>query len=121
MTMIMVNIFEAKAKLSEFIEAAAQGERVLICKRNVPVAELRPVAAARTTPRPVGLAEGQFAIPDAFFDALPDEILAAFETDAPRRSPAHVAEGPADGGYAASPARSAPKPGTARPRTRGAR
>ena len=47
MTMIMVNIFEAKAKLSEFIEATAQGERVLICKRNVPVAELRPVATAQ--------------------------------------------------------------------------
>jgi prevent-host-death family protein len=44
MTMIMVNIFEAKAKLSEYLEAVARGERVLICNRNRPVAELRALA-----------------------------------------------------------------------------
>ena len=119
--MIMVNIFEAKAKLSEYIEATAQGERVLICKRNVPVAELRPVATARTSPRPVGLAEGQFAIPDAFFDALPDDILTAFEIDAPRHALAHVAERGVDGGYTTGTAPAPPKPGTARRRSRGAR
>jgi prevent-host-death family protein len=48
MTMLVVNIFEAKAKLSEFLEAVAGGERVLICKRNRPVAELRAVDAVRT-------------------------------------------------------------------------
>ena len=47
MVMIMVNIFEAKAKLSEYIEAAARGEQVVICKHNQPVAELRPVEQAR--------------------------------------------------------------------------
>ena len=30
MTMIMVNIHEAKAKLSEYLEAVARGERVMI-------------------------------------------------------------------------------------------
>ena len=59
MTMIMVNIHEAKAKLSEYLEAVAGGQRVLICKRNQPVAELRAVAAARTEPRPVGGAKGR--------------------------------------------------------------
>ena len=51
MTMIMVNIFEAKAKLSEYVEAAERGERVLICKRNRPVAELRPVEQTDRKPR----------------------------------------------------------------------
>ena len=71
MTMIVVNIHEAKAKLSEYLEAVAGGQRVLICKRNQPVAELRAVVAARTEPRPVGLARGRLVVPDAFFEPLP--------------------------------------------------
>jgi prevent-host-death family protein len=82
MTMIIVNIHDAKAKLSEYLEAAARGERVLICKRNQPVAELRAVAAERTTPRPVGGAKGRFTVPASFFDPLPDDVLAAFEGSA---------------------------------------
>ncbi len=78
MTMKVVNIFEAKAKLSECIEAAAAGERVLICKRNHPVAELRAVPGARTTPRPVGGAAGRLQVPRAFFDPLPEEIVSSF-------------------------------------------
>ncbi len=78
MTMKVVNIFEAKAKLSECIEAAAAGERVLICKRNQPVAELRAVPGARMTPRPVGAAAGRLQVPAAFFDPLPEELVSSF-------------------------------------------
>ena len=45
--MVKVNIAEVKAKLSEFLEIAGRGERVLICKHNRPVAELRAVQAVR--------------------------------------------------------------------------
>jgi prevent-host-death family protein len=62
MTMIVVNIHEAKARLSEYLEAVAKGERVLICKRNQPVAELRAVEQRRTEPRPIGLAKGTITI-----------------------------------------------------------
>ena len=79
MTMIVVNIFEAKAKLSEYLDMAAHGERVLICKRNRPVAELQAVQSARTTPRPVGLARGRFVVPPAFFEPLPEDVMGAFE------------------------------------------
>jgi prevent-host-death family protein len=83
MTMIVVNIFEAKAKLSEYLEMAAHGERVLICKRNRPVAELHAVESARTAPRPIGVGRGRVAVPPAFFDPLPEEMLNAFEGIAP--------------------------------------
>lgn len=76
--MIMVNIHEAKAKLSEYLEAAARGERVFICKRNRPIAELRAVEAKRTEPRPIGLAKGQVTLPPGFFEPMPDEWLDAF-------------------------------------------
>jgi antitoxin (DNA-binding transcriptional repressor) of toxin-antitoxin stability system len=77
--MIVVNIHEAKARLSEYLEAVANGQRVVICKRNQPVAELRAVAAARTEPRPVGLAKGRLVVSDAFFEPLPASVVAAFE------------------------------------------
>ena len=79
MTMIVINIHEAKAKLSEYLDAVANGERVMICKRNRPVAELRAVEQMRITPRPLGLAKGQVSIPPSFFEPMPDEFLDAFE------------------------------------------
>ena len=108
MTMIVVNIFEAKAKLSEYLDMAAQGERVLICKRNRPVVELHAVQSARTTPRPIGLARGRMTVPPAFFDPLPDDMLASFEGAAlPTRDAGigsgllHAADAPPAGGFSA--------------------
>ena len=80
MTMIVVNIHEAKAKLSECLDAVAAGETVIICNRNQPVAELRAVPKPRTEPRPVGLAKGTTKILPSFHDPLPDEELDEFET-----------------------------------------
>ena len=71
MTMIMVNIFEMKAKLSEYLEAVGRGERVVICKRNRPVAELRPIAE-QPAGRRLGAAAGAVTIPPSFFEPLPD-------------------------------------------------
>jgi prevent-host-death family protein len=106
MTMIVVNIFEAKAKLSEYLDMAAQGERVLICKRNRPVVELHAVQSARTTPRPIGLARGRMTVPPSFFEPLPEDMLASFEGAAtPSRAVAtgagllHAADAPPAGGF----------------------
>jgi len=97
MTMIVVNINEVKAKLSEYLEAVAKGERVLICKRNHPVAELRPVEQKRTEPRMLGPGPYTFNVPETFFEAMPDEFLEAFESGpvfpvAPPAKPSRVAE-----------------------------
>jgi prevent-host-death family protein len=93
--MIRVNIHEAKAKLSEYLDAVANGERVVICKRNQPVAELRAIAQTRTEPRPLGLAKGQVSIPPSFFEPMPNEFLDAFESGSvyPKVSrPSRIAE-----------------------------
>ena len=79
MTMIIINIYEAKARLSEFVEAAAKGERVVICRRNQPIAELRAVASARRTPRPVGRSKWNFSVPASFFEPLSPEDVEAFD------------------------------------------
>ena len=76
--MIRVNISEAKARLSALLDAAANGERVVLCRRNVPVAELRALPVRRHQPRPVGVDPG-LVVPDSFFEPLPDDLLDAFE------------------------------------------
>lgn len=82
MVMIRVNIHEAKARLSEYLARAEEGETVVICRRNVPVAELRGLATPSLPRRPVGLARGLFKVPDDFDAPLPDQLLDAFEEGA---------------------------------------
>ena len=79
MAMIMVNVHEAKANLSEYLDAVERGERVVICRRNRPVAELRPSPAGRREPRPIGLDRGRVAVSSSFFDPLPEDLVEAFE------------------------------------------
>lgn len=74
--MIQLNIAEAKAQLSECLERVQAGETVLICKRNVPIAELRPVVSAAVRPREFGQDVGKVQISDGFFDPLPEDELA---------------------------------------------
>ena len=49
----------------------------MLCKRNVPVAVIRPVVvpAAR---RVVGLEKGRFHVPDSFNHPLPEEMEALY-------------------------------------------
>jgi prevent-host-death family protein len=75
-----VNLHEAKAHLSELLDRVEAGETVVICRRNKPVAELKPVPPSRLAePRPIGLAKGTISIPPSFCEPLPGEILASFE------------------------------------------
>jgi prevent-host-death family protein len=80
-TLVMkkVNVHQAKANLSRYLDEVERGETILVCRRNVPVAELRPVARAPHQPRPVGLARGGFTVPYSFFEPLPDEVVAGFQ------------------------------------------
>lgn len=74
-----VNTHEAKTHLSRILEEVEKGETVLVCRRNVPIAELRPLAPARGSDRPIGLAAGRFHVPESFFEPLPLELVTGFE------------------------------------------
>ena len=78
LVMIKVNVHAAKTHLSKYLARVAAGETVILCNRNVPVAELRPVPHRRTTRRPVGLARGRFEVPPSFFDPLSASELDAW-------------------------------------------
>ena len=79
--MIKTNVAEIKARLSEYLDRALAGERIVICRHNKPVAELRPLAEVRVEPRPTGPLPGRptFEISPTFFDPLPDDELTLWE------------------------------------------
>jgi len=66
-----VNIHEAKTHLSKLLERVAQGEEVIIAKAGKPIAKLTAIRA-KTAPRPLGTAKGDFVVPDDFNDPLPE-------------------------------------------------
>jgi prevent-host-death family protein len=78
MTMKKVNVHEAKTYFSALVDRVARGETVVICRRNVPVAELRPVGHPRRKPRPIGGVRG-LVVPPSFFEPLPQSVIEAFE------------------------------------------
>jgi len=77
--MIRINVHEAKTHLSRYLRRLAKGERILLCRRNVPIAEIRPLPASDARPRPIGLARGRVTVPASFLDPLPEDLVAAFE------------------------------------------
>jgi antitoxin (DNA-binding transcriptional repressor) of toxin-antitoxin stability system len=81
--MIRLNVHEAKTHLSRYLARLARGETILLCKRNVPIAEIRPLAPQRKAKRPVGLAKGKFKIPAEFFEPLPSDVLDFFYSQKP--------------------------------------
>ncbi len=78
--MIKLNIHEAKTHLSRYVTRIAKGESILLCKRNVPIAEIRPLAAERKKRRPIGLDKNRFTLPASFFEPLPEEVLQVFQS-----------------------------------------
>ena len=77
--MVKLNIHQAKTHLSRYLARLKPGEVIQLCKRNVPIAEIRPLPAASHKPRPLGLAAGKVQLHPGFFDPLPDDVIAAFE------------------------------------------
>ena len=75
----MLNMQEAKTHLSRHIAGLKAGDRIILCRRNRPVAEIRPLEGDTDEPRPVGLGRGLAEVPDSFFDPLPDDVINAFE------------------------------------------
>jgi antitoxin (DNA-binding transcriptional repressor) of toxin-antitoxin stability system len=77
--MIRLNIHEAKTHLSRYLDRLLAGETIVLCRRNVPIAEIRALPPPRTEPRPIGLGRGDFVIPPEFFEPLPEDEIAGFE------------------------------------------
>lgn len=78
--MIRLNVHQAKTHLSRHLATLeAEGEVIVLCRRNVPIAEIRPLPKRPEEPRPVGLASGSFEVPPEFFEPLPKDLQRGFE------------------------------------------
>lgn len=73
-----LNMHDAKTHLSRHISAMKGDDRLIICNRHRPVAEVRLLPQPRTAARRIGVAKGEFQVPAAFFEPLPDDLLEAF-------------------------------------------
>lgn len=72
----MINISEAKTHLSKYARRVKQGERIVLCDRNRPFAEIRPLALTEEGKRPFGLGRGEFVVPDDFNEPVREiEVL----------------------------------------------
>ncbi len=73
----ILNVAEAKSRLSELIQRAARGEEIILARNGQPQARL--VALAPTQARVPGKGAGKWVVASDFNAPLPAAILAAFE------------------------------------------
>ena len=72
---MIINVSEAKAKLSKLVDMAYHGEEIVIAKNNLPLVKLVPHKPQAK--RKMGLLAGQIVIPDDFLKE-DDEINQMF-------------------------------------------
>lgn len=73
----MIPLHEAESDLRSLVNQAEQGTEIIISDNGKPVARLVPVASTKADRVP-GVAKGEFALTEAFFEPLPDDELAAW-------------------------------------------
>lgn len=76
--MSVVNVHQAKTQLSRLLAQVERGEEVVIARNGEPVARL--VSYYAPAKRQFGALRGRIRIDDRFFEPLPEEELAAWET-----------------------------------------
>jgi prevent-host-death family protein len=76
--MTVVNIYDAKTRLSKLIEEAAAGNDVVIARGGKPVARLTRLVPSKRKPR-FGVLKGKIKLSADFDAPLPSEVLRQFE------------------------------------------
>jgi prevent-host-death family protein len=77
--MSTISVQDIQRDLAAFLRRVEAGESFLVVRDGRPLAEVRPMPAPASQPRPFGLCAGQFAVPADFDRPLPDEVLKEFE------------------------------------------
>ena len=78
--MTRVTIHEAKTHLSRLLEEVEKGGEVVISRRNKPIARLVAIEPSQKLERKPGRFAGQFELGPAFFEPLPEDELARWES-----------------------------------------
>jgi prevent-host-death family protein len=76
--MDIVNIYDAKTRLSQLVDKAAAGEDVVVGRNGKPLVRITRLEPSRRQIK-FGVLKGKLRIPADFDSPLPDDVLAAFE------------------------------------------
>ena len=74
-----VRVDEIEQDLHAYLQLVRAGETLVITEENEPIAEVAPIAQAARLPRPYGLCQGEFVVPEDWDAPLPDDVLHLFE------------------------------------------
>ena len=75
----LINVAEAKTRLPELIERAANGERIILARAGKPRAMLGPLPPDPQGLRVPGKGRGRFQVKPGFDSPLPDAVIDLFE------------------------------------------
>lgn len=75
---VLVNVHEAKTRLSELLQKVERGEKVIIARNGKPVAELVALAIEKRPIRALGALRGKVSVPEDFDTVMQDEIEEMF-------------------------------------------
>ncbi len=77
--MITISLNDLPRHVRRQLERLKTGETAAIMQGDSQVAEVKLTVSPDVLLRPIGLCEGQFTVPDSFFDPLPADLQEAFE------------------------------------------
>lgn len=77
--MIRINVHEAKTHLSAYLARLEAGEKIVLCRRNKPIAEICPLPPGARKPRQLGVGGRTATLCPSFFEPLPKHLLDLFE------------------------------------------
>ena len=75
---VRLNIHDAKTHLSRYLNEMSGEDRIVVCRRNRPIAEIRLLKQDEAGAPRLGVAKGEFELTDGFFEPLPEDLLSAF-------------------------------------------
>jgi prevent-host-death family protein len=74
-----LNLHEVKDQFSKYIEMVESGQTIVVCKRNIPVAEIRPIEKKEKRIPVLGSAAGRGKILKTFDEPLSEAELQLWE------------------------------------------
>jgi prevent-host-death family protein len=77
-TVETVNIYEAKTRLSQLVDRAANGEDVVVSRNGKPLARITRLDSPKRRVK-FGVLKGKLSIPEDFDAPLPARVLKAFQ------------------------------------------
>ncbi len=69
------NINDLKTNLSRYLVELKPSDVLVLCKNNKPVAEIRLLPKEKIRKPRIGVAKGQFVVPNSFFEQLPKGLM----------------------------------------------